>query len=386
MRRPRRRAGRRRRGRSVPPRARRRADRAAPARPWTELCGERWVERPSRPKPREVAVGAALLDLVEVARREEHDPERLPDRHGVLAELPRHGRRVLDLELRLPAVLGDGERVRPEDECRPLGRRALHPVQRRRLRRRGESRAAARPTTSCSPRRAARRRARARGRREGGARPHRRTGPAARRVFSPIASGPAWISTSTRARSSSARVGIPVSDGRLATTPEEARAAAEELGGPGRRQGAGAHRRPRQGGRDQARRRPRPRPRSARGRSSVSTSAATSCAGSGSSRRRRSRRSTTSRSRSTAARRSRCFMFTTQGGVDIEQVAEESPDALVRLHVDPLEGFHPWQARRLVYGAGVDRSRPSRSRSPRSSGSSTRRSCASTRCSARSTR
>ena len=47
------------------------------------------------------------------------------------------------------------------------------------------------------------------------------------------------------------------------------------------------------------------------------------------------------------------FMFTTQGGVDIEQVAEETPDALVRLHVDPLEGFRPYQARRLVYGAGV---------------------------------
>ncbi len=47
------------------------------------------------------------------------------------------------------------------------------------------------------------------------------------------------------------------------------------------------------------------------------------------------------------------YMFTTQGGVEIEQVAEESPDALVRLHVDPLEGFHPWQARRLVYGAGL---------------------------------
>src|SRR6478736_7349539 len=29
-----------------------------------------------------------------------------------------------------------------------------------------------------------------------------------------------------------ARYGIPVSDGRLATSPEEARAAAEELGGP----------------------------------------------------------------------------------------------------------------------------------------------------------
>jgi succinyl-CoA synthetase beta subunit len=48
------------------------------------------------------------------------------------------------------------------------------------------------------------------------------------------------------------------------------------------------------------------------------------------------------------------FMFTTQGGVDIEEVAATSPEALVRLHVDPLEGFHPWQARRLVYGAGVE--------------------------------
>src|SRR5438477_3482707 len=47
------------------------------------------------------------------------------------------------------------------------------------------------------------------------------------------------------------------------------------------------------------------------------------------------------------------FMFTTQGGVEIEQVADESPEALVLLHVDPSEGFQPWQARRLVYGAGV---------------------------------
>jgi succinyl-CoA synthetase beta subunit len=48
------------------------------------------------------------------------------------------------------------------------------------------------------------------------------------------------------------------------------------------------------------------------------------------------------------------FMFTTQGGVEIEEVAANDPDALVRLHVDPLEGFQPWVARRLVYGAGVE--------------------------------
>ncbi len=47
------------------------------------------------------------------------------------------------------------------------------------------------------------------------------------------------------------------------------------------------------------------------------------------------------------------FMFTTEGGVDIEEIAATKPDALVRLHVDPFEGFQPYQARRLVYGAGV---------------------------------
>jgi succinyl-CoA synthetase beta subunit len=48
------------------------------------------------------------------------------------------------------------------------------------------------------------------------------------------------------------------------------------------------------------------------------------------------------------------FMLTTEGGVEIEQVARENPDALARLHVDPLEGFQPYQARRLIYGAAID--------------------------------
>src|SRR5438046_2501601 len=48
------------------------------------------------------------------------------------------------------------------------------------------------------------------------------------------------------------------------------------------------------------------------------------------------------------------FMFTTQGGVEIEQVAEENPDALIRLHVDPSEGFQPWVARRRIFGARVE--------------------------------
>jgi succinyl-CoA synthetase beta subunit len=48
------------------------------------------------------------------------------------------------------------------------------------------------------------------------------------------------------------------------------------------------------------------------------------------------------------------YMLTTQGGVDIEEVAESDPDAIARLHVDPLEGFQPYQGRRLIYGAGID--------------------------------
>jgi succinyl-CoA synthetase beta subunit len=47
------------------------------------------------------------------------------------------------------------------------------------------------------------------------------------------------------------------------------------------------------------------------------------------------------------------FMLTTQGGVDIEEVAETTPDALARLHVDPLVGFQPYQARWLCFAAGV---------------------------------
>jgi succinyl-CoA synthetase beta subunit len=48
------------------------------------------------------------------------------------------------------------------------------------------------------------------------------------------------------------------------------------------------------------------------------------------------------------------FMFTKEGGIDIEEIAAERPEALARLHVDPLEGFQPYQARRLVYDAGID--------------------------------
>jgi succinyl-CoA synthetase beta subunit len=48
------------------------------------------------------------------------------------------------------------------------------------------------------------------------------------------------------------------------------------------------------------------------------------------------------------------LMLTTQGGIDIEEVAAQTPAALARLHVDPLVGFQPFQARWLCFTAGVD--------------------------------
>jgi len=48
-------------------------------------------------------------------------------------------------------------------------------------------------------------------------------------------------------------------------------------------------------------------------------------------------------------------MVSTEGGVDIESVAEETPERIAREHVDPAFGLHPYQARRVVYGAGIPR-------------------------------
>jgi succinyl-CoA synthetase beta subunit len=149
-----------------------------------------------------------------------------------------------------------------------------------------------------------------------------------------------------------ARYGIPVSEGRLAETPDAARAAAEELGGPvvvkaqvltGGRGKAGGIKLAQTPDEAEA--------RSAeilgmdiRGHvvrklwieqaSDIEREYYLSIA-------------------YDRSAKQPLFIFTTQGGVDIEEVAASTPDALVRLHVDPLEGYHPWHGRRLVFGAGV---------------------------------
>jgi succinyl-CoA synthetase beta subunit len=47
-------------------------------------------------------------------------------------------------------------------------------------------------------------------------------------------------------------------------------------------------------------------------------------------------------------------MLSTKGGMDIEAVADDTPEAIARLHVDPLLGFQDFHGRRLAFEAGVD--------------------------------
>jgi len=149
------------------------------------------------------------------------------------------------------------------------------------------------------------------------------------------------------------RFGIPVSEGRLATTPAEARAAAEEIGGPvvvkaqvltGGRGKAGGVKLAGDPG-DAAQK--------AEGILGLDINGHVV-------------RKLWIENASEIAKeyylsvtfdrgaKQVLFMLTTEGGVEIEEVAATKPEALARLHVDPLEGFQPWVARRLVYGAGVE--------------------------------
>jgi len=43
----------------------------------------------------------------------------------------------------------------------------------------------------------------------------------------------------------------------------------------------------------------------------------------------------------------------TEGGMDIEEVAEKSPDKILTVHIDPLIGLAPFQARELAFALGV---------------------------------
>ncbi len=47
------------------------------------------------------------------------------------------------------------------------------------------------------------------------------------------------------------------------------------------------------------------------------------------------------------------LMGSAEGGVEIEQVAVTNPEAIVRVHVDPLLGLRDWQARELAFRMGL---------------------------------
>ncbi|HQY62570.1 MAG: ADP-forming succinate--CoA ligase subunit beta [Myxococcales bacterium] len=52
-------------------------------------------------------------------------------------------------------------------------------------------------------------------------------------------------------------------------------------------------------------------------------------------------------------RRQIAFMASTEGGVEIEKVAHESPEKILTVHVDPVTGLMPFQARKLAFGLGL---------------------------------
>ena len=149
-----------------------------------------------------------------------------------------------------------------------------------------------------------------------------------------------------------ARAGLPVSEGRVATTPEEARAAAEELGGQ-----VVVKAQVLIGGRGKAggiKLADSPQEAQARAEEILGLDIRGHVV----------RTLWIERASDIAkeyylsvtfdrGEKRPLLMLTTQGGVDIEEVAATSPDALARLHIDPLVGFQPWQARWLCFTAGV---------------------------------
>src|SRR5262249_59907168 len=49
------------------------------------------------------------------------------------------------------------------------------------------------------------------------------------------------------------------------------------------------------------------------------------------------------------------LMASSEGGVEIEKVAAETPEKILKLLVPPAIGFWPFAARRVVYGLGMRR-------------------------------
>ena len=48
------------------------------------------------------------------------------------------------------------------------------------------------------------------------------------------------------------------------------------------------------------------------------------------------------------------FMASTEGGVEIEKVAEETPEKILKAEIDPLVGAQPYQAREIAFKLGLE--------------------------------
>ncbi|MDC0526499.1 ADP-forming succinate--CoA ligase subunit beta [Euryarchaeota archaeon] len=47
------------------------------------------------------------------------------------------------------------------------------------------------------------------------------------------------------------------------------------------------------------------------------------------------------------------IMASTEGGVEIEEVANKNPEKILKVHIDPITGLGDWQARKIAFGLGL---------------------------------
>ncbi len=47
------------------------------------------------------------------------------------------------------------------------------------------------------------------------------------------------------------------------------------------------------------------------------------------------------------------IMASTEGGMDIETVAEKTPEKIIKVAVDPAIGFQGFHGRELIFGLGI---------------------------------
>ena len=48
------------------------------------------------------------------------------------------------------------------------------------------------------------------------------------------------------------------------------------------------------------------------------------------------------------------IMASTEGGIEIEEVAHKTTEKILKVHVDPITGLGDWQAREIVFGLGLE--------------------------------